>query len=160
MRIGYGYDIHQLKKGRKLFLGGVKIPCKYGLLGHSDADVLLHALCDGLLGAAGLGDIGEYFPDTEPQFKDISSLKLLAKTYALVSEKGYGIENIDCIVFAQEIKITPFKAEIKESISNALELKLQRINIKAKTMEGLDAVGRKKAIAASCAVLLKHKEER
>ena len=154
MRIGLGYDIHELQKGRKLYLGGVEVPHCCGLLGHSDADVLLHAICDGILGAAGLGDIGDYFPDSDAQFKDISSLKLLVRSYKLVKEQGYRIGNIDCIIFAQEIKISPFKIKIKESISKALQISAKLVNIKAKTMEGLDAVGQNKAIAASCAVLL------
>ncbi len=155
MRIGLGCDIHQLVEGRKLYLGGIDIPNPCGLLGHSDGDVLLHAVCDGLLGAAGLGDIGEHFPDSDAQFKDISSLKLLDRTYRMVTEKGYEIENIDCIVFAETIKITPFKSKIKECISKVLVIDPARVNIKAKTAEELGAVGEKKAIAASCVVLLK-----
>ncbi|MBU0633676.1 MAG: 2-C-methyl-D-erythritol 2,4-cyclodiphosphate synthase [Candidatus Omnitrophica bacterium] len=155
MRIGYGYDIHKLKKGRKLYLGGIVIPNEVGLVGHSDADVLLHAVCDALLGAAGLGDIGEHFPDTDIQFKDISSVKLLERTYELVRQKGFGIENIDCIIFAQTFRITPFKERIRKNIARVLSIGPESVNIKAKTMEGFDAVGGKKAIAASCIVLLK-----
>lgn len=154
MRIGLGYDIHKLKKGRKLFLGAVEIPYPLGLLGHSDADVLLHAICDALLGAACLGDIGEHFPDTDMRYKDISSLKLLEKTFRMVKKKGYNIGNIDCVIFAQEPKLTPYKNQIKKRLSKILNLSSQRINIKAKTMEELGGIGAKKAMAACCVVLL------
>ncbi|MBU4304187.1 MAG: 2-C-methyl-D-erythritol 2,4-cyclodiphosphate synthase [Candidatus Omnitrophica bacterium] len=157
MRIGYGYDIHQLAEGRKLYIGGIEIPCAKGLLGHSDADVLLHAICDSLLGAAGLGDIGEHFPDTDPSFKDIAGLELLKTTVAMVGGKGYEIENVDCIVFAETVKITPYKAKIKDCLKAVLNISPARINIKAKTMEGLDSVGQNKAIAAASMVLLKEK---
>jgi 2-C-methyl-D-erythritol 2,4-cyclodiphosphate synthase len=155
MRIGYGYDIHQLVKGRKLILGGVEIPCELGLLGHSDADALLHAISDGLLGAAGLGDIGEYFPDTDHRYKDIDSAKLLESVYAKVKANGYEINNLDCTVFCQIIKLSPFKKMIRQTISNILGIEISLVNIKAKTMEQLDAIGQNKAIAASCVVLIK-----
>ncbi len=155
MRVGLGYDIHQLVRGRKLCIGGVEIPSEYGLLGHSDADVLLHALCDAMLGAAGLGDIGEHFPDTDPKFKDIDSMILFKQVYQMIKDKGFEIENIDCIVFSQQIKITPVKAKIKTSLSDALGISRSALNIKAKTMEELDSVGQNKAIAASAIVLLK-----
>lgn len=157
MRVGYGYDIHQLVKDRKLILGGIEIPCIMGLLGHSDADVLLHAVSDGLLGAAGLGDIGEYFPDTDPAFKDIDSAKLLKIVHEKVKALGYEIVNIDCTIFCQIIKINPLKTKIKQSLSNILEISISALNIKAKTMENLDAIGQNKAIAASCIVLIKKK---
>lgn len=155
MRIGYGYDIHRLKKGRKLYLGGLKLPCAYGLLGHSDADVLLHALCDALLGAAGLGDIGEHFPDTDARYKNIDSKVLLLKTCEMVRRKKCKIINVDCIIFSEVIKISPIKFKIRKKISEILKVNQKNINIKAKTNEGLDAVGQKKAIAAAAIVLLK-----
>jgi len=159
MRVGIGYDIHRLAKGRKLFLGGVEIDHGLGLLGHSDADVLLHAVCDALLGAAGLGDIGEHFPDDDPQLKDISSVKLLKKIHVMIKEKGYVIENIDCIIFAEAPKIAPLKAKMKENISGVLGVDRESVNIKAKTMEKVDAVGQGKAIAASCIVSVTNKKE-
>ena len=155
MRIGYGWDIHKLEKGRKLYLGGIEIPCEVGLFGHSDADVLLHAICDSLLGAAGLGDIGEFFPDTDPRYKGIDSKVFLAESYKVVKEKGFEVGNIDCTVFCEVIKITSVKAKIKDRISKTLNIDPSLINIKAKTNEGLDAVGQKKAIAASAITLLK-----
>jgi len=155
MRVGLGYDIHQLQAGRKLIIGGVFIPSEVGLLGHSDADVLLHAISDALLGAAGLGDIGEHFPDTDPRFKDADSAELLKTVCALVRGKGYEIENIDCIIYAEAIKMTPHKTAMKTSIGALLRIDSEQVNIKAKTMEQLDAVGQRKAIAASCIVLLK-----
>ncbi|MCK4994363.1 MAG: 2-C-methyl-D-erythritol 2,4-cyclodiphosphate synthase [Candidatus Omnitrophica bacterium] len=154
MRVGYGYDIHQLIKGDKLLLGGIDIKCEYALLGHSDADVLLHAVCDALLGAAGCGDIGDHFPDTDPQYKNIDSKILLAKTDNMVRKKGYKIQNIDCIIFAQSIKISPFKTQIKEMISKVLGIARDIVNIKAKTNEELDSIGQNKAIAAAAIVLL------
>ncbi|MFH1459530.1 MAG: 2-C-methyl-D-erythritol 2,4-cyclodiphosphate synthase [Candidatus Omnitrophota bacterium] len=154
MRIGYGYDIHRLVKGRKLILGGVELVCDWGLLGYSDADVLLHAVSDALLGAAGLGDIGEHFPDTDPQYKDSDSKILLKKCRELVKAQGYKIINIDCTIFCEIIKILPYKIKMKKQISSILSLNEKNINIKAKTKEGLDAVGQKKAIAAACVVLL------
>ncbi|MCP4649158.1 MAG: 2-C-methyl-D-erythritol 2,4-cyclodiphosphate synthase [PVC group bacterium] len=154
MRIGLGHDLHQLVEGRKLFLGGIEIASDKGLLGHSDADVLLHAVCDAMLGAAGLGDIGEHFPDTDPKFKDISSVVLLRQVYQLVGGKGHQIENIDCTIFSEAIKIAPYKVQIRENISDILCIPTERINIKAKTNEKLGPIGEGKAIAASCAVLL------
>lgn len=154
MRIGYGYDIHQLVAGRPLIIGGVKIPAGKGLLGHSDADVLLHAICDALLGAAGCGDIGDHFPDNEPQYKNIDSKVLLAKTDNMIRKKGYKIKNIDCIIFSQSIKISPFKPQIKEMVSKVLGIEQEIVNIKAKTNEELDAIGQDKAIAASAVVLV------
>lgn len=159
MRVGIGYDIHRLTKGRKLFLGGMQIDHPLGLLGHSDADVLLHAIGDALLGAAGLGDIGEHFPDDDPRIKDISSVKLLKKIHVMIEEKGYAIENIDCIIFAEAPKITPLKSKMEENISGVLGINRESVNIKAKTMEKLNAVGQGKAIAASCIVLVTNKKE-
>ena len=154
MRIGYGYDIHQLIKGEQLYLGGVKIKCEYALLGYSDADVLLHAICDALLGAAGCGDIGDHFPDTNPQYKNIDSKVLLAKTDNMIRKKGYKINNIDCIIFSQSIKISSFKPLIKEMVSKVLGIEQEIVNIKAKTNEELDAIGQNRAIAAAAVVML------
>jgi len=156
MRIGFGYDLHRLVKGRKLIIGGIELKSDLGLLGHSDADVLLHAICDALLGAAGLGDIGEHFPDTDLKYKNISSLKLLEETNRIIIAQGFEIENVDCIIFAQAIKITPYKTAMKEKICSVLGLGTV-LNIKAKTMEETGPIGNHEAIAASCAVLLKKK---
>ncbi len=153
-KTGIGYDIHRLTEGRKLFLGGVEIPYVKGLLGHSDADVLLHALCDALLGALALGDIGEHFPDTDPQYQDINSSRLLKMVKALVDKGGYKINNLDIIVITQEPKLGPFKKLIKENLCALLDLSVEAVNIKAKTNEGLDAVGRLEAIACFAAVSL------
>lgn len=155
MRIGMGYDIHRLVPGRKLVLGGVNIPFEKGLLGHSDADVLLHAVCDALLGAAGLGDIGIHFPDTDAEFKDISSTILLTRTCAMVREKGYVIENIDSTVFAQAPMISPYRDSMIKQISRTIGIEQDCVNIKATTMEGLGIIGEGKGIGAMCAALLR-----
>lgn len=147
-RIGIGYDIHRLTEGRKLFLGGVEIPYIKGLLGHSDGDALMHAICDALLGAAQEGDIGEHFPDTDPQYHGIASTELSKKVKAIIENKGYVINNIDTVVIAQEPKLEPFKKQIQEKIAGIFNIEKERVNIKAKTNEGLDAVGRKEAVAA------------
>jgi len=154
MRIGTGYDVHRLIFGRKLILGGVVIPFEKGLLGHSDADVLLHSICDALLGAAGLGDIGLHFPDTDPKFKDISSIKLLEKTYKMISEKRFNLKNLDCTVFAQEPKISPFREKMQQNIARAMNVNPNCINIKATTTEGLGMFGRGEGIGAMCVVLI------
>ncbi len=154
MRIGVGYDIHQLASGRKLVIGGVAIPFKMGLLGHSDADVLIHSICDALLGAAGLGDIGLHFPDTDPKFKDISSIKLLEKTYQMVYEKGFNLQNLDCTIFAQEPKISPFSKRMQQNIARAINVNTNCINIKATTTEGLGMFGRGEGIGAMCVALI------
>ncbi|MBN1405690.1 MAG: 2-C-methyl-D-erythritol 2,4-cyclodiphosphate synthase [Candidatus Omnitrophica bacterium] len=152
MRIGIGYDIHRLVKGRKLVLGGVQIPHKKGLLGHSDADVLLHAVCDALLGAAGLPDIGKYFPNTDKRFKNISSLKLLDKTLAIIKQKKYSIQNIDTMILAQAPKISPYRNKMILNIAKTLKIKPDKINIKATTEEG---TRKTEAIAAYAVALLK-----
>lgn len=152
-----GYDIHRLTEGRKLVLGGVIIPFEKGLLGHSDADVVLHALCDALLGAAGLGDIGQHFPDTEPRFKDISSVKLLEKTFQLVRNKGFRVNNVDATILAEAPRLDRHRAAIQSNIAGVLKLEPGDVNIKATTMEGLDAVGKGEAIAAMCVVTLVEK---
>lgn len=153
-RIGQGYDLHRLVEGRDLILGGVKIDYEKGLLGHSDADVLLHAITDALLGAAGLGDIGRHFPDTDPAFKGADSRLLLSEAVALVVKAGWVIVNVDSTIVAQAPKLAPYMPEIRESVAKAIGVDLQRVNVKAKTNEGCDAVGRKEAIEAHAVVLL------
>jgi 2-C-methyl-D-erythritol 2,4-cyclodiphosphate synthase len=154
MRIGIGYDVHKLISGRKLFMGGVAIPFERGLLGHSDADVLVHSVCDALLGAAGLGDMGLYFPDTDPKFKDISSIKLLEETYNMVTQNGFNLVNIDSTVFAQEPKISPFRDKMQKNIADAMNVNKNRINIKATTTESLGMFGRGEGIGAMSVVLI------
>jgi 2-C-methyl-D-erythritol 2,4-cyclodiphosphate synthase len=153
MRIGMGYDMHRLVAGRRLILGGVEIPFEKGLLGHSDADVLTHAICDALLGAAGLGDIGCHFPDTDPAWADIESLKLLDQVRAMI-RGDWVIANIDATVMAEEPKISPFREAMVSRLAAVLRLNPIQINIKATTLEGLGAVGRGEGIAAQCIVLL------
>jgi 2-C-methyl-D-erythritol 2,4-cyclodiphosphate synthase len=155
MRIGIGYDIHKLVPNRKLVLGGIEIPYLKGLLGHSDADVVLHALCDAVLGALGLGDIGELFPDTDPQYKDMSSTKLLRKVSQLMGEKGYSANNVDITVVLEEPRIKPFKANMKEVISAILATDKDDINIKATTNEGVGSIGKGESVAAFAVVTLK-----
>ena len=154
MKIGIGYDVHRLVPGRQLTLGGTLIPFDKGLLGHSDADVLTHAICDALLGAAGLGDIGQHFPDTDPQYKDISSLKLLARSYKKVRQKGFTINNIDTIIFAEAPKIGPYRQTMLENLARALEVDPGCINIKATTTEGLGVIGKGEGIGAMSVVLV------
>ncbi len=154
MRTGIGYDIHRLVDGRKLILGGVSIPFHKGLFGHSDADVLIHAVCDALLGAAGLGDIGLHFPDSDDRFKDISSMILLEKTFKMISEKGFVIHNIDTVIFAQEPKLSPYRKKMAENIAGKIAIEPDRVNIKATTTEGLGIIGKGDGIAAMCSVLI------
>ena len=160
MRIGIGYDIHRLVEGRNLILGGVRIPYERGLQGHSDADVVLHAISDALLGAASGGDIGELFPDTDPRYKDIKSAELLEKVYVLIKDKGYIINNIDTIIIAEEPKLTCFKKQIQQNIARLLNIPADRVGVKAKTNEGLGDIGKKEAIASYAAVLLELKKEK
>lgn len=141
MRVGLGYDVHRLVENRKLILGGVEIPYEKGLLGHSDADVLLHAIMDSLLGACALGDIGKHFPDTDNTFKDISSISLLEETGRLVSKAGYTINNIDATIIAQKPKMLPHIETMRENISKSLNIDINKINIKATTEEGLGFTG-------------------
>ena len=154
MRIGMGYDVHKLVKDRKLILGGVDIPHELGLLGHSDADVLLHAIMDALLGAAGLGDIGKHFPDTDPAYSGISSMVLLERVAELLSEKGYLVDNIDATVIAQRPKLRPYIAQMEENIARALEISPEQVNVKATTEEHLGFTGREEGIAAQAVCLL------
>ncbi|WP_315071325.1 2-C-methyl-D-erythritol 2,4-cyclodiphosphate synthase [uncultured Clostridium sp.] len=141
MRVGLGYDVHKLVENRKLILGGVEIPFEKGLLGHSDADVLLHAIMDSLLGACALGDIGRHFPDTDNTFKGISSIALLKDTGKLISTAGYSINNIDATIIAQKPKMLPYIENMRENISKALNIDIDKINIKATTEEGLGFTG-------------------
>ncbi len=157
MRVGIGYDIHRLVEERKLFLGGVEIPYIKGLLGYSDGDVLLHAISDAILGGMGLGDIGLHFPNTDPQYKDISSLELLKKVAAIAAAKKVSINNIDTVVLAEEPKIYPFREKMVDAIAGALGIKRDRINIKATTNEGVGSLGKGEAIAAHAVVTLEEK---
>jgi 2-C-methyl-D-erythritol 2,4-cyclodiphosphate synthase len=154
MRVGIGYDIHRLVKGRPLILGGVSIAHVKGLLGHSDADVLVHAICDALLGAAGLGDIGHHFPDTDPQYKDISSLKLLSQTCHKLVEKGFRIINLDSIIFAEEPKLESYRSEMKKILAKEMNIPPNEVNIKATTTEGLGVIGKGQGIGAMCIALI------
>ena len=154
IRIGQGYDIHRLVEDRPLILGGVNIPAEKGLLGHSDADVLLHALTDALFGAAALGDIGRHFPDTDPQFKGADSRVLLRECVKRVHEAGWGIVNVDASIIAQAPKLAPHMETIRASVAETLGIDLGFVNIKAKTNEGMDAVGRKEAIEVHAVALL------
>ena len=155
MRIGHGYDVHKLVAGRELYIGGVKIPHELGLLGHSDADVLLHAICDAILGALALGDIGKHFPDSDPAYKGISSILLLENVCALMKEKGYEIANLDATVIAQKPKLAPYIEEMRKSIASALHTDLSDINVKATTEEHLGFTGRCEGISAHAVVLIK-----
>ena len=154
IRIGQGYDIHRLVEDRPLILGGVNIPAEKGLLGHSDADVVLHALTDALFGAAALGDIGRHFPDTDPQFKGADSRVLLRECVKRVHAAGWGIVNVDASIIAQAPKLAPHMETIRASVAETLGIDLGCVNIKAKTNEGMDAVGRKEAIEVHAVALL------
>ena len=154
LRIGHGYDVHRLVEDRALFLGGVEIPWKLGLLGHSDADVLTHAVMDALSGAARLGDIGKLFPDTDPAYKGISSMKLLAHVGSLLQEKGFAVVNIDATLLAQAPKVGPYRAEMENRIAAALDMDPERVNVKATTEEGLGFTGTGQGIAAHAVCLI------
>lgn len=154
VKIGHGYDVHRLVTGRKLILGGVEIPHATGLLGHSDADVLLHAICDAILGAIGAGDIGKHFPDTDPAYKGASSITLLQQVMHLAQTKGYTIGNVDATIVAQKPKIAPFIALMTANIATALATEPDRVNVKATTTEELGFAGREEGIAAYSVVLL------
>lgn len=154
MRTGIGYDVHKLTEGRKLILGGVEIAHTLGLLGHSDADVLVHAIMDALLGAAALGDIGKHFPDTDERYKGISSMKLLAHVGNLIEQEGYYIENIDAVVIAQKPKLRPYIDEMEQNIAAVLKLQKNQINIKATTEEGLGFTGSEEGISSQAVCTL------
>jgi len=153
-KIGIGYDIHRLVEGRKLFLGGIEIPYIKGLLGHSDGDVLLHAICDALLGAIGCGDIGEHFPDTDPEYHNISSDELLKTVCRMVKEKSFVISNVDTVIIAKEPVLAPFKKQMQVKLSQILEIGKDLVNIKAKTNNGLGEAGKKEAIVCYAAVII------
>ena len=154
MRVGLGYDVHKLVVGRKLIIGGVDIPHEKGLLGHSDADVLIHAVMDSIIGALALGDIGKHFPDTDEKYKGADSIKLLEFVYNLINEKGYDIGNIDCTIIAQSPKMAPHIQSMRENIAKALNTSVENINVKATTEEGLGFTGAKEGIAAQSICLL------
>lgn len=159
IRTGFGYDVHRLVEGRKLMLGGVEVPFEKGLLGHSDADVLLHAVIDALIGAAALGDIGKHFPPTDDAFRDISSVDLLERTRALIEEKGYAVGNIDSTIVCQAPKLLPHIPGMVKNISKALGCEEGRVNVKAKTEEGLGFTGAGEGVKAYASVLLVKRNE-
>ncbi|MDE5792681.1 MAG: 2-C-methyl-D-erythritol 2,4-cyclodiphosphate synthase [Oscillospiraceae bacterium] len=154
IRIGHGYDVHQLTENRDLILGGVKIPHILGLLGHSDADVLLHAISDALLGALALGDIGKHFPDTDPNYKNANSLELLKQVFAMIEKQGYQLGNLDAIIIAQKPKLAPYISTMRENIANACHADISQVSIKATTEERLGFTGRQEGISAHCVALL------
>lgn len=158
-RIGQGFDVHQLTEGRPLIIGGITIPYEKGLLGHSDADVLLHTVSDACLGAIGEGDIGKHFPDTDPNFKDADSAKLMEHVWQLVKEKGYELVNADCTIIAQKPKMAPYIEQMRERIAELLEATPEQINVKATTTEKLGFTGRGEGIASQAVVLLKKVNE-
>lgn len=157
MRIGHGYDVHKLVEGRKCIIGGVDIPSPVGLLGHSDADVLLHAISDAILGSVAMGDIGKLFPDTDDKWKGADSLKLLEEVVKLVNEKGYRIVNIDSTILAQTPKMAPYIIEMRENIAKACSISVEDVSVKATTEEGLGFTGAKEGIAAHAVCLVERK---
>lgn len=159
MRIGCGYDVHRLIEGRRLILGGVEIPYERGLLGHSDADVLLHAISDALLGAAALGDIGKHFPDSDPAYEGADSLELLRRIAGLLTEKGYEIVNVDATVLLERPKLRPYIDRMRERISGALGIPVSGVSVKASTEEGLGFTGREEGIAAQAVALIEERKE-
>jgi 2-C-methyl-D-erythritol 2,4-cyclodiphosphate synthase len=160
MRVGFGYDVHPFVSGRPLILGGIKIPYLFGLKGHSDADVLIHAICDALLGAIAEGDIGRHFPDTDPQYREIKSTILLTKVLTKVKEKGFHLLNIDVTVVAQKPKLSDIIPRMVKEISDVLEIEIGRVNIKATTTEGLGFIGREEGIAAYAVALVEEINDR
>ena len=156
MKVGMGYDVHSLTENRNLILGGVKIPWEKGLLGHSDADVLIHAIMDALLGAAALGDIGQHFPDTDPAYEGISSVKLLEHVASLLEKKGYGVGNIDAVIIAQKPKMAPHIEQMRKNVAEALHIDVDQVNIKATTEEGLGFTGEALGISSQAIALLEN----
>jgi len=154
MRIGIGYDVHPLREGRPLVLGGVKVPFGRGLWGHSDADVVVHAIIDALLGAASLGDIGIHFPDTDPQYENISSILLLQRVGQMLKKKGFKVENIDATILAEEPRLAPYIGEMRRNISDALNIAKEGVSVKAKTSAGLGFLGKGEGIAAHAVALI------
>ncbi|WP_245570139.1 2-C-methyl-D-erythritol 2,4-cyclodiphosphate synthase [Halalkalibacillus halophilus] len=157
MRIGQGFDVHELVDGRPCIIGGVEIPYEKGLLGHSDADVLLHTIADAALGAIGEGDIGKHFPDDDPEFKDADSKKLLKHVWKIVDQAGYKLGNVDCTVIAQAPKMAPYIEEIRGKVAELLNASIEQVNVKATTTEKLGFTGRKEGIAAQAVILLTDK---
>ena len=157
-RIGIGYDFHRLAENRKLVLGGIEIPYNKGLLGHSDADVLTHAICDAILGAAALGDIGVHFPSSDPQYKDTPSMVFLIKVLELLTNAGYELVNLDCVLLAEEPKLSPFFKKMAERIAGVLGLDPSQVSIKATTTEGMGAIGRGEGISAQAIALIRRSE--
>lgn len=160
MRIGHGYDVHRLVEGRKLIMGGVDIPWEMGLLGHSDADVLLHAIADAILGALGLGDIGRHFPDTDPAYKGADSMKLLAHVASLADSRGWQVGNLDATIIAQRPKMAPHIPAMRSGIAATLAIAEDQVNVKATTEEGLGFSGREEGISSHAVVLMVRKKER
>lgn len=158
IRIGHGYDVHKLAENRDLIIGGVKIPHTLGLLGHSDADVLLHAVSDALLGALALGDIGKHFPDTDPNYKDADSLKLLAHVVNLIEEQGYQLGNLDAVIIAQKPKLASYIDQMRKNIADTCHADISQVSVKATTEEHLGFTGREEGISAHCVALLERKE--
>ena len=154
MHIGIGYDVHRLVKGRKLILGGIEIPFAKGLLGHSDADVLIHAVCDALLGAAGSGDIGRHFPDTDPEFDGISSMALLQRVHKIIQAKGFSVINVDTTILAETPKLQPYLESMQKNIAGTLGIAQHSVNIKATTTEGLGIIGKGEGMAALSVALI------
>lgn len=159
MRIGHGYDLHRLVEGRALYLGGVRIDHERGLLGHSDGDVVLHAICDALLGALGVGDIGQHFPDTDERFRGVQSSKLCQHVAHLIAQEGWGIVNIDVTICAERPKLSPHRNAMRTRIAEVLGVPITSISVKAKTNEGVDAVGRGEAIAATAVALIQERDD-
>jgi 2-C-methyl-D-erythritol 2,4-cyclodiphosphate synthase len=154
MRVGFGYDIHPLGKGRKLILGGLDIPHTQGLVGHSDADVLVHAVCDAVLGAMGEGDLGRHYPSSDPRYKDISSLRLLEDVSGMLAKKGFQLVNLDTVIIAQAPRLGPHLDAMRTRLAEVLKVEGTQVNVKVKSGEGLDAVGREEAIAAQAICLI------
>jgi len=155
MRVGFGYDVHAFATGRKLILGGIELSAEQGLQGHSDADVLTHAVMDALLGAAALGDIGLLFPDNDQRYQDVSSIVLLEEVVAILKTRGYTCSNVDCTVVAQAPKVAPYREEIRKKLAAALEIEIEQVSVKATTTEGLGFTGRKEGIAAYACCLIR-----
>jgi 2-C-methyl-D-erythritol 2,4-cyclodiphosphate synthase len=156
-RIGIGYDIHRLLEGRRLVLGGEEIPFEKGLLGHSDSDVLTHAICDALLGAAALGDIGTHFPDGDPQWAGVPSLEFLSRVMELIGDRGFSVSNVDATIIAERPKLQPHVQAMRERLASVLQIDVDRLSIKAKTNEGLESIGRGEAIAAQAIALIRRR---
>lgn len=154
-RVGIGYDVHRLVEGRKLVLGGVEIPFEKGLLGHSDSDVLTHAICDALLGAAALGDIGAHFPDSDPRWAGASSMDLLVRVMEMLTERGYQVVNVDATVIAEQPRLRPHIQTMRERLASVLQIDVDGVSVKAKTNEGLESTGRGEAMAAHAIVLIR-----